>query len=161
MFVKMHCQGHVMCWLCPCPSRLHVGLRVAILALISLSLVLLGVSCVVRCGLRSWSAVVFFLLRYLRTRLELVLRTDVDFPCTVSYSSDATSFVTKKGFVHTVLGASVKRDGRELTEMLIERCHVTVKTPPGQQDSSAILVGLPRHLLLGKKMGMSLRLHVT
>ena len=73
-----------------------------------------------------------------------------ELPISYSYQSDATSFLTKVvDVVSGVPGGTVRRDGRELTEFLIERGHLQSIMASGKVKS-AILIRPPRLLKCGK-----------
>jgi hypothetical protein len=90
---------------------------------------------------------------FLHNRLSRVMAAAPELPMLLSYQSDATSFLTRSRWRKQLPGraADVRREGNELTELLLERLHVVVKGHSGSDDLSAIMIAPPRHLLSGKQ----------
>ena len=74
----------------------------------------------------------------------------LDAPILYSYQSDATSYLTRTSNRGRVDGTLVVRDGRTLSEFLMERGYLFMERPSGAQ-SSAVLVRIPRALTEGKR----------
>ena len=70
-------------------------------------------------------------------KLHRTLEQTPDLASLISYQSDTTSFLTRVCFSGEFGGASLRREGKELTEFLIERLYVLTLHPT--YDRSAIL----------------------
>jgi len=78
-----------------------------------------------------------------------VARFQPKLPALYSYRSDATSYLTGSSERSRICNKLVVRDGRVLTELLIERGYILVLRGSGS-IKSAIVVRMPRLLLDGK-----------
>ena len=86
---------------------------------------------------------------FLSQKLHRTLEHSPDLASLISYQSDTTSFLTRVCFSGEFGGASLRREGKELTEFLIERLYVLTLHPT--DDCSAILLTAPRMMSAGKK----------
>ena len=86
---------------------------------------------------------------FLSQRFQAVIETQPLLPLLVSYSSDATSFLTKRRVSHPLGPELVQRHGHELSELLLERGFVKSCEVAGSSTAS-IQLAAPRILSNGK-----------
>ena len=91
----------------------------------------------------------YALQTFLSQKLHRTLEHSPDLASLISYQSDTTSFLTRVCFSCEFGGASLRREGKELTEFRIERLYVLTLHPT--DDCSAILLTAPRMMSAGKK----------
>ena len=94
-------------------------------------------------------ALAVMLVDTLNRKAQCIIAAKTDLPLAYSYQSDATSFLTRVVETTVCNGELVRREGRELTELLIERAHIQMLLPSGVLQS-AIIVRPPRLLKFGK-----------
>jgi hypothetical protein len=88
---------------------------------------------------------------FLYGRINSTLEMSPQLPRLISYQSDATSFLTRVTFTGKLGETPLRREGKELTEFLIERIYVKVFHP--SLELSAIYISAPRPMGAGKRFG--------
>jgi hypothetical protein len=91
---------------------------------------------------------------FLYGRINSTLEMSPQLPRLISYQSDATSFLTRVTFTGKLGETPLRREGKELTEFLIERIYVKVFHP--SLELSAIYISAPRPMGAGKRFGTCL-----